>query len=123
MANKSNKVEFIMMKREMKDRIIDETLTWRTFCDICKEKYNIGKDQATKVWKLCWEDIDKQVEKHDLIKVTQLINNLNELSNDDNKHIRLKAIEQLRKIGGLDATEKQEVTHKGDIKLSWGSPS
>ena len=67
MAKKSNKAEFTKYKNEMKDRIIDEGLTWRGFCDICKDKYDIGKDQATQVWKLCWVDIDKQIEKHDLI--------------------------------------------------------
>jgi hypothetical protein len=70
----------------------------------------------------CWKDIETEIQKHDLIKAQTLINRLEDIfqETDDDK-IRLQVIEQLRKIGGIDASDKLDVKVQGDIKLNWGN--
>jgi osmotically-inducible protein OsmY len=70
----------------------------------------------------CWKDIETEIQKHDLIKAQTLINRLEDMyaTNEDDR-IRLQVIEQLRKIGGVDASDKVDIKVQGDIVLSWGS--
>jgi hypothetical protein len=117
-----NKIEYKKHKDEIKDYIIETNCSWKDFCIWCKEKYNIHKNYATDLWMECWKDIETEIQKHDLIKAQTLINRLEDMyaTNEDDR-IRLQVIEQLRKIGGVDASDKVDIKVQGDIVLSWGS--
>jgi hypothetical protein len=117
-----NKIEYKKHKDEIKDYIIETNCSWKDFCYWCKDTYNINKNYATDLWMECWKDIETEIQKHDLIKAQTLINRLEDiyvLNSDD--RIRLQVIEQLRKIGGIDASDKVDIKVQGDIVLSWGS--
>jgi hypothetical protein len=94
-------------------------------CRWCKDKYDINKNYATDLWMQCWKDIENEIQKNDLIKAQTLINRLEDIfqeTDDDNLGlIRLQVIEQLRKIGGIDASDKLDVKVQGEIKLNWGN--
>jgi hypothetical protein len=117
-----NKIEYKKHKEEIKNYIIETNCSWKDFCYWCKDTYNINKNYATDLWMECWKDIEAEVQKHDLIKAQTLINRLEDiyvLNSDD--RIRLQVIEQLRKIGGIDASDKVDVKIQGEINLSWGT--
>ncbi len=117
-----NKIEYKKYKDEIKNHIIDTNCSWKEFCYWCKDKYDINKNYATDLWMQCWKDIETEIQKHDLIKAQTLINRLEDIfqETDDDK-IRLQVIEQLRKIGGIDASDKLDVKLQGEIKLNWGN--
>ena len=116
------KALFTEHKKELKDYIVDTNCSWKQFCQMCKEEYNINKNYATDLWMQCWTELEEQIQKHDLIKGQTLINRLEDIYlNTDDENIQLKVIEQLRKIGGVDASDKIDMNIKGDIQLSWGT--
>lgn len=118
-----NKIEYKKHKDEIKNYIIETNCSWKDFCYWCKEKYDINKNYATDLWMECWKDIEAEIQRHDLIKAQTLINRLEDIfqGTGDDK-IRLQVIEQLRKIGGIDASEKLDVKMSGEvtIKTTWG---
>ena len=116
-----NKIESKKHKDEIKNYIIDSNCSWKDFCIWCKDKYGINKNYATDLWMECWKDIETQIQKNDLIKAQSLINRLEDIFEETmDDRIKLQVIEQLRKIGGVDASDKLDVNVQGDIKLSWG---
>jgi hypothetical protein len=116
-----NKIESKKHKDEIKNYIIDSNCSWKDFCIWCKDKYDINKNYATDLWMECWKDIETQIQKNDLIKAQTLINRLEDIFEETmDDRIKLQVIEQLRKIGGIDASDKLDVNVQGDIKLSWG---
>jgi len=117
-----NKIEYKKHKDEIKNYIIDTNCSWKDFCIHMKNKYSINKNYATDLWIECWKDIETEIQKHDLIKAQTLINRLEDIFHEtDDDKIRLQVIEQLRKIGGIDANEKLDVKIQGEVKLNWGN--
>ena len=119
---KSNKVEHQKHVDECVDMVIKMGIGWTTWIDYCKEKYGISKNAANNIWKQAWGEIEKLTDRKNMIKVESLVTRLEQLYQDGDDNVKLKAIEQLRKIGGIDASDRMEITHNGEIKFNFGSP-
>lgn len=118
---KRNKAETAQLIKECKNTILDNNMAWKAFIQHVKDTYGLGRDRGHQIWRQCWQEIDKTIDKGNLIKMVNIINKLDELTNDKDRLIQLKAIQELNKMGGLYSTEKHEVVHKTEIDLKWGS--
>jgi hypothetical protein len=117
-----NKIEFADHKDDLIKWIIDNNASWKMFIDHCVNDLEQSRYHSNKMWTQCWDTINKTIESKNLIHATNLINRLEDIyteSNDDN--IKLRVIEQLRKISGIDASDKVDVNMSGNVKLNWGN--
>lgn len=111
LTKKKTKILFENHKEDLKNYIVDNNASWKLFVRHCKDTYGINKNYATELWKACWEDLEKVVQKRDLIKAEILINRLEDIFTDsEDDRIRLSVIEQLRKIGGVDTAEQLDIS-------------
>ena len=120
--NMKNKIEFENHKDDLIKWIIDNNASWKTFISYCVNDLGQSQYYFNKLWNMCWDTINKTIESKNLIHATNLINRLEDIyteSNDDN--IKLRVIEQLRKISGIDASDKVDVNMSGNVKLNWGN--
>ena len=117
-----NKIEFENHKDDLIKWIIDNNASWKMFISYCVNDLEQSQYHSNKLWNQCWDSISKIAESRNLIHATNLINRLEDIyfqTDDDN--VRLKVIEQLRKIGGIDASDKVDIHHTGNVKMNWGN--
>jgi len=102
------------------EKILTEGCGWATYTNWAIEEYKCSRNSANEYWRDAWVRIKDIVEEKDLIKAEVLVTKLEMILENGNYQEQLKAIEQLRKMGGIDAVEKHEVKHSGNITFNFG---
>lgn len=115
---KATKAEMEQRITECVDMILGQGIGWSTYTNYAMEKYSISRGPANTVWNKAWEQVEKIVDKKNLIKVESLVTQLESILQNGDDSSKLKAIEQLRRLGGLDAPDKIE--HSGNINFDFG---
>ena len=116
---KATKAEMEQRITECVDMILGQGIGWSTYTNYAMEKYGISRGPANRVWNMAWEEVEKIVDKKNLVKVESLVTQLEFILQNGDDSSKLKAIEQLRRLGGLDAPDKIE--HSGNISFDFGS--
>jgi len=119
-APKPTKVEYEKRIDECVEMIMSEGWGWSRFTNYYVETYGTNRKVANEAWKHAWAKIDEITEKKMLISIEALVTKLEEIVENGTNSERLKAIEQLRKIGGVDAAEKHDIKHTGNITFDFG---
>jgi hypothetical protein len=121
--NKSNKIENINNLQECVDYIMNNRAGWSQFTSWYMEKYSANRKHANVVWKQAWEIITEDFSDNVKQSVNETLMQLEVLKEEaiaeNDRRVWLEVIKYQNKIKGGEI-ERQEVTHKGEIKLNWG---
>ena len=116
--NKATKAEMEQRINDCVDMILGQGIGWSTYTNWAMEKYAICRKAANNIWNQSWTKVEEITDKKNLIKVESLVTQLEQIIQDGDHSSKLKAIEQLRRLGGLDAPDKIE--HSGNINFDFG---
>jgi len=123
MANhKSNKVEHTNNLQECVDYIMNNRAGWSQFTQWYMEKQGTNRQRANRVWTEAWEIITEDFNDNVKQSVNETLMKLERLEEEaiaeGDRRIWLEVIKYQNKIKGGEI-ERQEVTHKGEIKITW----
>lgn len=126
MANKANKVEHQQHIEECVEYILEHKSGWTQFTSWAREKYGINNRHANTMWKDAWDILNEEFSEEIRKTVNKTLTELEQVKmsaiENDDRRIWLETIKYQNKIKGGEI-ERQEVTHKGEIKLNWGDES
>ena len=122
--NKKNKIQHTHNLQESVDYIMNNRSGWSQFTSWYMEKHNTNRQQANRIWTDAWKIITEDFEDN----IKQSVNNTlmelevlkEEARAENDRRVWLEVIKYQNKIKGGEI-ERQEITHKGEIKLNWGS--
>lgn len=118
---KATKAEMEARINECVDMILGQGIGWSTYTNYAMEKYGTSRGPANAVWNKAWDEVEKLTDRKNLVKIENLVVKLEQIIEDGDDSSKLKAIEQLRRLGGLDAPDKIE--HSGNVKFDFGEPN
>jgi len=123
MASKSNKVEHQQHIEECVEYILEHKSGWTQFTSWAREKYGINNRHANTMWKDAWDVLNEEFSEEIRKTVNKTLTELEQVKmsaiENDDRRIWLETIKYQNKIKGGEI-ERQEITHKGEIKLTWG---
>lgn len=113
-----NNIEIADIVNECIEMVCNEGYGWSRYTAFAKEKYGVSRDTANKYWRDAITDIRKKHDRKNLMVVESMIRNLEDIIENGENRDKLKAMEQLAKLGGLNSPDKVE--HSGEVKFDFG---
>lgn len=121
---KSTKLELEERISECVEMIIKEHLNYSLFVEWFMERYDMSKHNAHCYWVKCWDIIKSRfsLQTDQLInkQIYELYDLYSEARETGDFGTSRKILEDIRKIQGIDAPDKINIKHEGEIKISFG---